>query len=834
MRPSETTASPGLPAETILDPRVLRLPSVCSVTACIALGIFTGNCLPLAPAAALALCLIWLTAAAVSRNSGSLRTFAILILIACLAAARYQTTRMTSEFQLRDLTSTGATTRTTGVVSTIASLHLKPDSANHDGTPKQQTRFQVQLRQAEIGHLPTGQPARVSLHETTMVYVEGDVRDRIWPGAEVRLLGRVSWPEPPANPGEFDYAGWLQQQGVSSMLFVSTPGAVSTTSAPSRYAPGRLMSVLRGLAWQAIAENVSEDVRGVALAMLLGERHQLPMETEQEFIASGTIHLLAISGLHMGILCIFLLRSFRLLEISRRCSLIATLLISLIYAFMTGMQPSVTRAVLFFAIFVCGQLLARPQRSAGLISTTAGVMLLWQPSILFSSGAWLSFLSVSALAWVGTPSRGSQRKDPAPMNASDRAGLLLRQAAAWIWTRYRQMLGILAVTTPLIAAVFHVVSPIGMLINLLLIPLTMITLCVGFATLGIGVVVPAVASAPAAVFSWLLTLLVGSVSYVAGLTPGHMYVPDFPPWFLPSYYVMLALALSLRAGWGRRLAVLGLLTSVLVTQLMPSQHPPAGMRCTILQVGHGSATIVEFNDGRVIVVDAGAMRAGSRAADVVCNCLWARGHDRINEVIISHADADHYNALESILDRFPVGRVVLSERFSKSTAPGPARLLRALTLRRIPILIGRNGWEFNTTTVRGRLLQADVPEDATDNEASLVVSMEYADRRILFPGDLEGRGLRQLHNSLTPHQVVVSPHHGAQSANTRMFARATAPKTLIVSAGSTDAVTWLSDVYRSVDHCFFTADSGAITVEFQPDGTIRTTEFRPFFLSPDR
>ena len=165
-----------------------------------------------------------------------------------------------------------------------------------------------------------------------LVYVEGDATNRLSAGDTVSIIGGLSWPESPGNPGEFDYSQFLNRQQFSAQLFVKHPDAISVVTPASRFHVMHWVSMLRNDANRVLTESTDAEVHGVALALLLGERRQIPADTERHFVASGTMHLLAISGLHVGILFLFLLRLCNLLFLRRRQSLVFALGVCGIYA----------------------------------------------------------------------------------------------------------------------------------------------------------------------------------------------------------------------------------------------------------------------------------------------------------------------------------------------------------------------------------------------------------------------------------------------------------------------------------------------------------------------
>ena len=664
------------------------------------------------------------------------------------------------------------------------------------------------------------------------VYVEGDATATLHKGDEVMLTGRWNWPFAPGNPGEFDYARFLNRRQISGLLFVNHPAAIRVVVSCSKWSAGYWVSELRKEAHSVLVTALPEHVRGIALALLLGNRNQLPSETADAFIASGTMHLLAISGLHVGILCAFLLSIFHLLIVRRGRALLLTAAVCVIYAMITDLRPSVLRATVFFVVLVVAQFVRRNQGIISLLSITAIIMVTAQPHLVFDTGAWLSFLSVAALGWVSGRAVSEIEEQDVPADALS-AAEKLHDAFQALWTRlklrWRQMLSILALTTPLVAATFHVVSPAGILVNVLLIPLTGLTLCVGFVLLAAGMLHPSLALIVGPGFSWLLTTMTQIVEATSSVHMSHVYVADIPDWFLMIYYILLPLILLLRWRPLKRIAVLCLYCSILAAFTSATQRDsPHELRCTVLDVGHGSAAVLEFPSGEVILVDGGAMNRGERAADTICRFLWHRGCRSLNAILISHADADHYNAVSGVLSRMPVSEILTSRDFVTSKSTSVQSVIQLADAAGTPMRILSTGDSAQIGKSFVHCLQRDwwqLPKDADDNEKSIVFIAEHAGRRIILPGDLEGRGSPNIFHNIGPVDVLISPHHGSPSANTTALAEQLTPDNVIVSARNSAHADRLRSVFGQVA-LYHTSDSGAVSVSVSPNGRLSITPFR--------
>jgi competence protein ComEC len=260
-------------------------------------------------------------------------------------------------------------------------------------------------------------------------------------------------------------------------------------------------------------------------------------------------------------------------------------------------------------------------------------------------------------------------------------------------------------------------------------------------------------------------------------------------------------------------------------------------------VGHGGAVLVEFPGGRTLLYDAGALDDPDRAAEAVQNCLWSRGRDGVDAIVISHADLDHYNAVPELVGSIPVGRVFAARSFLHLDQPEVAAACEAITAAGVPLQIVGRGDRLDVEPAAAvTILQPDFDQQfSTDNASSIVLLVEFAGRRILLPGDLEDDGLDHLlEGPPLDVDVLLAPHHGSLNANRPDLAAWAAPEHVVVSRGHFEGLPRLREVYGERAAVYATAEQGATTFEIGPDGQLHVSSWRSGraetaieFIAPD-
>ena len=676
--------------------------------------------------------------------------------------------------------------------------------------------------------------------------VSGDVRLEVnghlldvAAGDELIVLGEFLRPLPPRNPGGFDFAAYLRARGQEGTLRCDHPLAVQKVSSGAGlwWWGIRQRDRLRASCLELMRQHLSPDVQPVAASLLLGDRTQMTDDVRAEFAESGTMHLLAISGLHVGILIGLVYVGCRLFNAGIGATTFILLTVALGYATLTIARPPVLRAVLLTILMLIAQLRMRPAQGLNLLGAAALILVLWHPGDLFDVGAQLSFIAVWAIVassrWLQQWQHQYEWDDDLPIERS-KWWEAVRGWGSYLAQAYLVTGAIWFATLPLTMAWFHIVAPVGVLINVLLIPLTAVILASGFLFLAVGLLMPVAAGWVAIPFDWSLQLLHHSVDWCSDAGWGHWYVSQVPGWWLVGFYLLLTVAWRL---WGhaslafpaRRLLMLWLLFG-LGWGLLPRNC--SDLRCTFIAVGHGNAVLLELPDGRNLLYDGGTFGHGGSATRTIERVLWDRGVQRLDAVLVSHADMDHFNGVSGLVDHIPVGSLFVARSFLDFRQEGVVNLCDVAASRGIPIRLVQAGDELAATGLVDPAYRLRIQHPAgnwhseEDNANSVVLLVEFGGKRILLTGDVEGPGLTELLQQPTePIDVLMAPHHGSRNSNPSELYEWASPQFVVASTSDAAVASRLQERAGEDVTIWTTAQCGAVTVTIPASGELRTERF---------
>jgi competence protein ComEC len=607
-------------------------------------------------------------------------------------------------------------------------------------------------------------------------------RTRLCTGDRILFSSKIRRPRRLGIPGERDYPRQLAYQGIFATAFVKEAGDLVLVRSGGGCRHG--MDLLAGSLGRFITESVPGPEGGVLKALLIGDTGDVPEELNDGYARSGVNHILSISGFHVGIifLCVFqalylAARSFETLALRlnlRRALLLAALPVVVFYLLLSGAAPATLRSVLMIAAVVSALYVKRELDPVNCVMLAACAILFAAPETLFEVSFQLSFLAIWGLV-VLAPALAAPF---ARGKGAARWFLLLLAASA---------AAILATLVP-VAYYFHRVSFIGLLANLIIVPLMGYGAVVaGFASLPLCFIAPY----PARVLLKLAAYLVHISDHVI------LFMARAPVWsgYCPSRLDLLLATLCLCALTFVRPRKAGGAAALLLFGALTVRAVPAGgggdgvLRLSFLSIGQGDATLVGLPDGKQMLVDGGGrfgddeMRVGQR---LLAPALHTLGVERIDYLVLSHEHPDHLQGVLWAAAYFEVGE------FWESGVPPASHeyqeLKWVLAARGVPVRALAAGHPFQAG---GALIEPLWPLDpgvaasGDANDTSLVFRLRHGKASVLFTGDLGAEAEQELVARGVPLGCTVLKvgHHGSRYASSEEFLAAVAPKAAVISAG---------------------------------------------------
>jgi competence protein ComEC len=653
------------------------------------------------------------------------------------------------------------------------------------------------------------------------------------PGDRLRIFAQLRSASSPENPGQRDFAWYDRGDRQLCQLRAVFPDCVTVVERYQGWNPLYRLQQLRGSCDRMLWRYLSHERSGLAAAVLLGARERLERDRMEAFFHTGTIHILAISGLHVGILAAGFLWLGRSRLFPPRQVWVTVMVLTIAYAALTEARAPVVRAAILVVIVCAGWLLHRRPLPFNTLAAAAILVLLLRPADLFRAGPQLSFLAVAALVWFRDWLTPPPRVDPLEILIAASRPWPVRMARALAGGVGRMALAsfvIWLVALPLVMYCFHLVTPLAVLLNVALsIPIAT-ALFSGLGVLVFGWLCPPLATLLALVCDVSLTVLERSVQYVEVLPGSHYWVAAPPLGCVLAAYGALGLRAVIGGGplprrWCLALTGAWIAAPLAAITWQTLERPrtlEGRLECAFLAVGHGAAVVVQLPHGQTLLYDAGRMGTPEPGVESISAYLWSQGISHLDAVILSHADADHYNALPQLLGRFSVGVVYVPPDMFARPTPSLVCLREAIRRQAIPL---RQLARSDRLAVPREVVIATLhpPRDGaggSDNANSIVLDIQFAGRRLLLPGDLEPPGIELLMaEPPVDCDVILAPHHGSPHSSPAEFLRWCTPEWIVVSSDRRHQRGELQEIIREAGgQMLHTGEDGAVEVSLHAQG----------------
>jgi len=642
----------------------------------------------------------------------------------------------------------------------------------------------------------------IGANEKILVTVYENGRD-LSPGRKLRFPVTLRPFRNFNNPGGYDYRFAMERKGFTCAGSVSDGRSMVLMGGGALPFPQDLLEKIRAPARSLFSEDLAGEKGALYRALILGERQALGTGLRDVFNRTGLAHILAVSGLHVGLLawCFYTLLRWILLRVPtvglhadiRKLAVALTFLPVTVYACVAGLQLPTQRALIMVAVFL-GSVLAGKEREVWSTLALAGLLILaMDPLQIFSISFQLSFAAVAGILWLAPPliEKLSALLGLSPESSS--AGTKI----------VRYFLGLLAAgiaatvfLAPILAYHFHRVCPVGILANLVVVPV------LGLWVIPLGFLAVLFLPLSHGIAFWLalagsrgLEIILKTADLLACVPFGSFWMIMPSLFEILLFYLFLYFTVSFRS---RPRARSGLAAVCLIVLVHGAFHVhetyfKKRLRVTFLDVGQANAALVEFPGGRTMLIDCGGFPRDhfDTGRMVVAPFLWHSKILRLDYLVLSHPQADHMNGLRFIAETFHPGefwhngvevdRPVFRELMAILKAhgvkiKGPRELSNEREISGVRVQVLHPRPEGYPRWRPGRDL----------NNHSLVLRLSYGNKRILFPGDLEWKGERQLimeagRNLRT--DVLLAPHHGSRNACSKALLARVRPRLCVISCG---------------------------------------------------
>jgi competence protein ComEC len=599
------------------------------------------------------------------------------------------------------------------------------------------------------------------------------------PGFEIELTGRFKKGRERRNPGEFDYNSYLKAKGIQGIITVDNLADIKIIDESPELFSNSIFQARKYINKQ-ISLMHNTETTALLRGLLLADRREIDQETKTQFINSGVVHVLAVSGLHVGFIALIFIILFGRFNIYLRS--VFTIIGLLFFMLLTGVPPSVFRATVMALVIIVAFLTNRSTNIFNSLAIAALIILILNPDEIYSPGFQLSFSAVLSIGIIY----------PILSRAIIRyqfKSKLARYVLLFMAVSFAAQIG----TLPFTLIYFSKLSVIALAANIIVIPAIGIILSLSVVTLIIGSIFPSIAIYYAATNDLITMLMLKLINLTGELSFSHFTIIGYSIYDSVVFYFFIGLFIYYIGRFKTKLAsiVLLLLTisNVYLFSFLDDEEllPENQLSVLMVDVGQGDSFIIKFPNNKTALIDAGEATFyfdyGERVVIPLLNYL---GIEKIDYGFVSHLDLDHYGGFVSLILEDRIGEIYKPALDTSLTKD--LKFESFLVNKNIPITYYDNqSLEIGNCKV---YILTDKEEsefyNLSSNNKSGIIKIVFGGSSFLFTGDAEKRVENILINdyqSFLDVDVLKVGHHGSKTSSSTEFLQYTSPQNALISAG---------------------------------------------------
>jgi len=595
-------------------------------------------------------------------------------------------------------------------------------------------------------------------------------------GNKIKVNGTLRKGRGERNPGEFNYYKYLQSKEIAGILYCKKAGEFRIVDLSINYFSNAIFETRK---WVAEKIELSHNQRTTSLlkGLLLADRSEIDYRTKESFINSGVIHVLAVSGLHVGfIVLIFMFLTSRISIYPRT---ILTVVGLIAFLLLTDSPASVFRATIMVVVLLLIYLSNRTYNSVNALSIAALILLLINPAEIFNPGFQLSFSAVLSILIVY----------PILSEKITTKNKVLRYLLLFSAVSFSAQLG----TLPFTLIYFHKLSIVSLLANLLVIPIIGIIVGLGVITIFTSVFTTLFSLYFASANMFFTDILMTIVEFTGTLEFSYLYIPNFS--FIDGFlfYIFFVIILYSIKNFSNTysLAVVSIFVGLnlfFFLQLDNKELLPEGkFSIVMIDIGQGDGILLKFPNGKTALVDAGnASPTFDNGERVIAPLLRRLAIKQIDYGFISHVDSDHYKGFLSLIQNGWIKEIYKPGK--DTTLKKDTRLEKLIEENRVKmnyyskskIMFGNLAFYILNDTTSSEYKNFDA------NNKSGVFKIIHGNNSFLFTGDAEYASEKMLiknYGEFLDSDILKVGHHGSKSSSSQIFINEVTPSVGIISAG---------------------------------------------------
>jgi competence protein ComEC len=603
--------------------------------------------------------------------------------------------------------------------------------------------------------------------------------EELKPGYKISVTGFYYKGKDRRNPGEFDYDAYLKSKGIVGILGVTENSSIKILDTNPQLIVNVIHQTRKAIDFQ-IKKYHSPETAALLRGLLLADRGEIDYETKDQFINAGVVHVLAVSGLHVGYIIMILIFVFGRFNLFIRS--IVTIFGLLCFMFLTGIPASVFRATVMAIAIILAVLTNRSTNLINSISIAAIIVLIFNPNEINNPGFQLSFAAVLAIGIVYP----YFNEIIIQWNIQNK---ILKYTLLFIAVSLSAQIG----TLPFTLLYFNKFSTIALLTNFIVIPGIGFIIATAIITLFFSAFIPFVAVYLAASNELITSAILYLIKFSGSLNFSFINVRDYSLFDLVIFYLMFGVLLFYLTKFKRHVtkSILIILCGINIFLLSSFDNvellPENSLSLMMIDVGQGDSFLIKFPNGKTALIDAGNTTAAfDNGERVILPLLNYLGIEKIDYGMVSHMDADHYGGFVSLVLTYKI-KEIYKPRIDSSLTKD-IKLEKFLNENRIKINYYEQGRMEIGNSMLYYLNDETISEAAGEstNDKSEMIKLVYGNTSFLFTGDMSKKIEKLLvskYRTFLDSDVLKIAHHGSKTSSSDELLKYVSPEYCLISAG---------------------------------------------------